>query len=240
MTARVLRPWAPGSRGGPPRSTVIIRPDRVRVFEALCMPEPNTGCVLWAGRVNQKGYGQFYTGRTTAIAHRVAYQLARGAIPPGLCVCHRCDVPSCVNPEHLFPGTIEDNNKDMARTGLARGADNGRPLKQVCKRGHSLSAGDVRTVTKASGHVQRNCRACERARRTAKRSLVVASLPANGRDLCWQGHELVGSNLIRYRNGTRECRLCRNNRAKSRRLSRQSPGGTIDPLGADACAEASE
>lgn len=80
-------------------------------------PEPNTGCWLWEGAFNNKGYGQVWNAekRRLIYAHRLAYLSVRGEIGPGLVVCHRCDFPPCVNPDHLFCGTIQDNSRDMVR-----------------------------------------------------------------------------------------------------------------------------
>ena len=67
-----------------------------------------TDCIIFDGPVDSKGYGR-------RKAHRKAYEKAYGPIPPGMCVCHTCDVRNCVNPEHLWLGTQLDNHKDRIK-----------------------------------------------------------------------------------------------------------------------------
>jgi hypothetical protein len=83
-----------------------------RFFEFV-HPEPNTGCWLWDGHLNANGYAKFGYKRTNGLAHRASYDMFIGPIPEGLWVLHKCDVPCCVNPEHLFLGTQQDNMDDM-------------------------------------------------------------------------------------------------------------------------------
>jgi len=98
------------------------------------IPEPNSGCLLWLGRADDLGYGRVsIPGGRQVATHRAAYELANGPIPAGLKVCHKCDVPSCINPAHLFVGTHADNMGDMARKGRARwggarGSNNGNAV----------------------------------------------------------------------------------------------------------------
>lgn len=81
------------------------------------MPEPNSGCWLWTGALDSSGYGHMkWLGRTVK-AHRLTWESANGPIPSGMHICHRCDVPSYVNLEHLWLGTNQDNVSDKMSKG---------------------------------------------------------------------------------------------------------------------------
>lgn len=77
-------------------------------------------CWTWTAAIDQKGYGCFMRRGVPTRAHRVAYELTHGPIPPGLLALHRCDNPPCCNPAHLFLGTHADNVRDMDRKGRRR------------------------------------------------------------------------------------------------------------------------
>lgn len=92
-------------------------------IEAQSLPEPNSGCLLWMGGVDPNGYGRIRAFGENRLVHRVYYTLVKGPIPEGKILRHKCDVPSCISPDHLLPGTQADNVADM----LARGRENRDP-----------------------------------------------------------------------------------------------------------------
>ena len=86
-------------------------------FSANYIPEPNSGCWLWAAFIRPDGYGCIKHSRKTIMAHRAAWIVYYGEIPNGMNVLHKCDVRCCVNPDHLWLGTDRDNVVDMEAKG---------------------------------------------------------------------------------------------------------------------------
>lgn len=76
-----------------------------------------SGCWIWKGDSVSGGYGRINMYGELELAHRISYRENIGEIPDGFCVLHKCDVPDCVNPNHLFIGTHQDNTDDMKKKG---------------------------------------------------------------------------------------------------------------------------
>jgi len=116
-------------------------------IEDKYMPEPMSGCWLWIGATGSGGYGSINAwkyGKSRA-AHRIVYEMERGPIPDGMDLCHKCDVTSCVNPDHMFIGSTSDNIMDMVAKGRSRGV----PGENNCKA--KISENDVRLIRKETG-----------------------------------------------------------------------------------------
>jgi hypothetical protein len=141
-------------------------------FESKFERITESGCWIWTASMNKKGYGRYHeTGGESGftLAHRASWKMNKGPIPDGLLVCHRCDVPQCVNPDHLFLGTHKDNLYDAikkkGRKFLAT-----RKFGSHCPKGHKYPES---LGIKTSG--VRYCLACNRDRATEFRALKRSS-----------------------------------------------------------------
>lgn len=116
--------------------TVYPRIETVDQLFDRCTTEPNTGCWLWLGNVKATGYGRLSRCYPITSVHRFAYTLKHGSIPDGLWILHKCDVPLCANPDHLYAGTVTDNVADAVRRNRlnkwnGRRRDDGNPRAKL-------------------------------------------------------------------------------------------------------------
>lgn len=98
-----------------------IAKEKSTVSEFLKRINKTETCWEWIGTVTSRGYGHFKKKKRLYRAHRLSFVIHKGNIPNGMMVCHSCDNPSCVNPDHLWLGTGYDNAMDMVNKGRAVG-----------------------------------------------------------------------------------------------------------------------
>lgn len=158
MCGKHYRHWLdhtpPGERPPAPRFSRDFW-DSVRKDGPVPAHAPDLGpCWQWTGPGYGKGYGSW--GKIPA--HRHSWTLANGPVAAGIWVLHHCDNPPCVNPAHLYLGTVVENVRDAVERGQVR-----RPRKDYCTESH-LKEGDNLIVVKIGSRTSYRCRQCENDR----------------------------------------------------------------------------
>ena len=122
---------------------------------------------MWSGERMPRGYGVFrHRDMPRTLAHRAAWVLYRGEIPPGMVICHKCDTPACANPAHLFVGTQAENLADAKNKSRLKNPNRGgNQRKTHCPKGHDYA--DAYRYFRGGWNI-RVCRACavERSRKS--------------------------------------------------------------------------
>lgn len=134
-------------------------------FWAMVDKQSPTGCWLWTGPQDPRGYGRFWFEQKPSRAHRRSYEWLVGPIPEGLVLDHLCRVRNCVRPDHLEPVT----NRENILRGVSPTARNA--VKTHCSQGHPYDSSN--TYVRPGGG--RDCRACKRNIMRAQRQQAVTS-----------------------------------------------------------------
>lgn len=201
------------------RRGYVRKPAKQRILENISVD--TNGCWIWLLAKDRDGYPVMgFPGPISRHAYRVSYEVFVAPIPDGLHIDHLCRARACVNPEHLEPVTLAENNR---RAGLAR---------ETCPQGHLYD--EVNTRTRPGGG--RSCRACQRDRSRLRREAgrkLLADIPVADRTFagkpvktaCRHGHRLSDDNVLITSEGDRSCRTCNREKARRSRARRSAPTG---------------
>jgi hypothetical protein len=109
--------------------------------------------------LDPSGYGALKLKGKKVNTHRLAYELVKGEIPDGMCVCHSCDNRKCIEISHLWLGSKADNNRDMGQKGRAVSVNGD---KTHCPKGHEYTPSNTRLGINSVGGPSRTCKTCHR------------------------------------------------------------------------------
>ncbi len=160
-------------------------------------------CWPWTGTKTRAGYGRISRNGRRYVATRLSWEIANGKpFPEGKFACHSCDNPNCVNPNHIWPGTLSENTRDA----IAKGRANARALRRFCPNGHPLEGDNV-----INSLAYRGCRTCAAEARPTF---------GHGGVCCKCGHARV-DDYVEVRDGRPcwKCRACNHARTRRRQLA---------------------
>lgn len=185
----------------------MIGIDPQRFWSMVAKLPDAPGCWLWLGQIDAKGYGRLEFAGKAFRAHRLAAMLNGLDIPAGMVICHKCDVRACVRPDHLFVGTVADNNYDMRSKGRDR-----YWLSPICKNGHPMSGDNVQI----------------RAHRAGPRRFCKLCVGDGVRRRCRSGrHEWIAANIAvanQHGRTVKICRPCSTDRVRRHRTKKSKSG----------------
>lgn len=149
-------------------------PPHIRVLDKTLVGD---GCWEYGGSADSRGYGRVFVEITPegknklALAHRAVYEAMVGPIPDGMLLCHHCDNPRCVRPDHVFVGSAVDNSRDMCAKGRQGSGPRPHTKRTHCPNGHPYSDDNLYLDKHGWSH----CRTCRSMR--SKSREVPESIP---------------------------------------------------------------